>query len=141
VLLFIEDFSINSTIMASLERTQRRKQVLFPQKLWEILEDPRWAEWISWHDNGRSVMIQSRQAFAENVMLVYWVSQQRKPSAESASSKPAWEKAWNSFDRQLRNYNFKKLDTVNMIVFAHVSLNITELDISLKFDQNLTFQS
>jgi len=86
-------------------------------------------------------MIQSRQAFAENVMLVYWVSQQRKPSAESASSKPAWEKAWNSFDRQLRNYNFKKLDTVNMIVFAHVSLNITELDISLKFDQNLTFQS
>jgi len=109
-----------SSTMASLKKQNRRKQILFPQKLWEILEDRRWADWVAWHDSGCSVMIQSRQGFAENVMPGYWASHQQKSSSDSTHSKPVWEKAWNTFDRQLRNYNFKKLDTFNVIVFAHV---------------------
>ena len=106
--------------MSSQKKAQpRAKKLMFTQKLWEILNDPQWASWVAWHDGGRSVTIPSRQAFAENVLPAYWEPQQK--AAEATHLKPAWEKAWNSFNRQLRNYNFKKLDTGNLMVFAHVS--------------------
>jgi len=94
----------------------------FPKQLWNVVNDPACDEYISWHDDGSSVLIPCRNSFAKEVLLLYWHFQQRPTSTDGADSTKACSRALNAFDRQLRIYNFKKTDTKNKLVFKHVSL-------------------
>ena len=77
-----------------------------------MVNDPKWSKWILWHDSGRSVRIESRQEFSQEVLPSFW--------SLKDDGVWDWKRAWDAFDRQLRNYKFVKTETANVLTFKHV---------------------
>ena len=84
------------TRVSRQEITYRKHNKTFPQKLYEILDDPELSEIISWLPSGRHWKVHNRQRFENELMEQHFKSTK-----------------WKSFLRQVTIWGFQrgKLDT------------------------------
>ena len=101
------------------KKTNKKKsnKASFLKKLFEILNEPSFYDYIRWSPDGSSFLIVNQKLFKKKVMTKYWTHNN-----------------FASFHRQLNLYNFKKVKTENgehRFVLKEFNKNKTDEEIEL----------